>query len=223
LVEPIQGEGGYVVPPDGFLRTLRGICDEHGILLICDEVQTGVGRTGSWLAVDHEQVVPDIVVLAKALGNGLPIGAIVSSHRLMDRWESGTHGSTFGGNPVSCAAVVATLAVIERDRLMERAVSIGETMTARIQSWQEAGYGPSDLRGRGAMIGLEFLDADRRPDSERASQIKHTALESALVVLSCGTDDNVIRLIPPLTASDAELAEGLDILERAVLETGRGR
>jgi 4-aminobutyrate aminotransferase len=221
LVEPIQGEGGYVVPPDGFLRNLRRICDEHGILLICDEVQTGVARTGRWLAVDHEQVVPDIVVLAKALGNGLPIGAIVSSHRLMDRWESGTHGSTFGGNPVSCAAVVATLAVIERYRLMERAVSLGETMTARIESWQEVGYGPSDLRGRGAMIGLEFLDSDRRPDSERVSRIKHLALESGLVVLSCGTDDNVIRLLPPLTVSDAELAGGLDILESAVLETGR--
>ncbi|MGA8207435.1 MAG: aminotransferase class III-fold pyridoxal phosphate-dependent enzyme [Candidatus Dormiibacterota bacterium] len=221
LVEPIQGEGGYVVPPDGFLRNLRRICDEHGILLICDEVQTGVARTGSWLAVDHEQVVPDIVVLAKALGNGLPIGAIVSSHRLMDRWESGTHGSTFGGNPVSCAAVIATLAVIERDRLMERAVSLGETMKARIESWQEAGYGPSDLRGRGAMIGLEFLDSDQRPDSERVTRIKHTALDAGMVVLSCGTDDNVIRLLPPLTVSDAELTRGLDILESVVLETGR--
>jgi 4-aminobutyrate aminotransferase/(S)-3-amino-2-methylpropionate transaminase len=111
--------------------------------------------------------------------------------------------------------------VIERDRLMERAVSIGETMRARIESWQEAGYGPSDLRGRGAMIGLEFLDSDLRPDSERVTRIKHTALDAGMVVLSCGTDDNVIRLLPPLTVSDAELAQGLDILESVVLETGR--
>jgi 4-aminobutyrate aminotransferase len=221
LVEPIQGEGGYVVPPPGFLATLRRLCDQHGILLICDEIQTGVGRTGRWLAVDHEQVVPDIVTLAKALGNGLPVGAIVSSHQLMDRWEPGSHGSTFGGNPVAGAAVVATLKVIERDHLMERATKLGEAMRARIEGWQRAGSGPADLRGRGALIGLEFMDQEGRPDAGRVSHIKHRALDSGLVVLSCGIDDNVIRLLPPLTVSDAELLEGLDILESAVLETGR--
>ena len=221
LVEPIQGEGGYVVPPPGFLATLRRLCDQHGILLICDEIQTGVGRTGRWLAVDHEQVVPDIVTLAKALGNGLPVGAIVSSHQLMDRWEPGSHGSTFGGNPVAGAAVVATLKVIERDHLMKRATKLGEAMRARIEGWQRAGSGPSDLRGRGALIGLEFMDQEGRPDADRVSHIKHRALDSGLVVLSCGIDGNVIRLLPPLTVSDAELLEGLDILESAVLETGR--
>ncbi|HVB13404.1 MAG TPA: aminotransferase class III-fold pyridoxal phosphate-dependent enzyme [Candidatus Dormibacteraeota bacterium] len=220
LVEPIQGEGGYVVPPPGFLATLRRICDQHGILLICDEIQSGVARTGRWLAVDHEQVVPDIVTLAKALGSGLPVGAIVASHQLMDRWESGSHGSTFGGNPVVGAAVIATLQVIERDHLMERATNLGETIRARIEGWQRAGQGPSDLRGRGALIGLEFLDQEGRPDANRVSQIKHLALDQGLVLLSCGIDDNVIRLLPPLTVSDAELAQGLDILGAAVLESG---
>ncbi|MGC2191465.1 MAG: aminotransferase class III-fold pyridoxal phosphate-dependent enzyme, partial [Candidatus Dormiibacterota bacterium] len=221
LVEPIQGEGGYVVPPEGFLATLRRICDQHGILLICDEIQTGVARTGRWLAVDHEQVVPDIVTLAKALGSGLPVGAIVASHRLMDRWESGSHGSTFGGNPVAGAAVIATLKVIERDHLMERATELGQTIRSRVEAWQKAGHGPSDLRGRGALIGLEFMDHQGRPDSERVSQIKHQALDAGLVVLSCGVDDNVIRLLPPLTVSDAELGQALEILESAVVGTGR--
>jgi 4-aminobutyrate aminotransferase len=223
LVEPIQGEGGYVVPPVGFLATLRRICDRHGILLICDEIQSGVARTGRWLAVDHDQVVPDIVILAKALGSGLPVGAIVASHRLMDRWESGSHGSTFGGNPVSCAAVVATLEVIEREGLLARAEQIGEVVTAEVRGWQETGHGPSDLRGRGAMIGLEFMDEQGGPDSERVSQIRLQALEQGLVLLSCGIDDNVIRLLPPLTVSDSELAQGMEILQTAVLETGRAR
>lgn len=221
LVEPIQGEGGYVVPPAGFLATLRRICDEHGILLVCDEIQTGVARTGEWLAVDHEQVVPDIVTLAKALGSGLPVGAIVASHQLMDRWESGSHGSTFGGNPVAGAAVIATLKVIERDQLRERATDLGQVIQARVEGWRRAGHGPSDVRGRGALIGLEFMDHQGGPDRERVGQIKHLALESGLVVISCGLDDNVIRLLPPLTVSDAELTQGLDILGAAVMETGR--
>jgi len=223
LVEPIQGEGGYVVPPQGFLSTLRRICDQHGILLICDEVQTGVARTGRWLAVNHEPVVPDIVTLAKALGSGLPVGAIVASHELMDHWESGSHGSTFGGNPVAGAAVIATLDVIERDGLMARAEQIGAVVNARVRQWQRAGHGPSDLRGRGAMIGMEFMDEQGRPDSVRVSEIKHGALAAGLVLLSCGIDDNVIRLLPPLTVSDADLSQGLDILESAVMKPGMRR
>ena len=153
--------------------------------------------------------------------SALPVGAIVSSHQLMDRWESGSHGSTFGGNPVAGAAVIATLKVIERDHLMERATELGQTIRRRVEAWQQAGHGPSDLRGRGALIGLEFMDHQGRPDAERVSQIKHQALDSGLVVLSCGVDDNVIRLLPPLTVSDAELGQALDILESAVMGTGR--
>ncbi|MGH7610788.1 MAG: aspartate aminotransferase family protein [Candidatus Dormibacteria bacterium] len=222
LVEPVQGEGGYVVPPAGFLRRLREICDQHGILLICDEVQTGVGRTGRWLAADHEGVVPDIVTLAKSLGSGLPIGAIVASSELMGGWRPGSHGSTFGGNAVSCAAVVATLEVIEKEGLLARAAEIGERVVARARSWGGQGRGPADVRHLGAMVGLEFCHPGGSPDPERVSAIKHRALEAGLVVLSCGLDDNVIRLIPPLTVSDEDLERGLEILEESTLEAGSG-
>lgn len=220
LVEPIQGEGGYIVPPTGFLSTLRQVCDRHGIVLIFDEVQTGVGHTGRWLASEHEGVVPDVVILAKALGSGLPIAAIVARHDLMDRWPSGTHGSTFGGNAISCAAVIATIDVIERDGLLQRATVIGDRIADRARQWQRQVGGPADVRGRGAMIGLEFLDSAGMPDAERVDEIRTACLDQGLLILGCGIDDNVIRLIPPLTLSDQELEQGLQVLESAVLQGG---
>jgi 4-aminobutyrate aminotransferase len=220
LVEPIQGEGGYIVPPAGFLSTLRRICDQHGILLIFDEVQSGVGRTGRWLASDHEGVVPDVITLAKALGNGLPIGAIVARAEVMAAWPSGSHGSTFGGNAVSCAAVVATLNVIERDGLLQRAEEIGNKISQRARGWQNKVGGPADVRGRGLMIGLEFMDSAGLPDAERVDEIRSACLDRGLLLLACGTDHNVIRLIPPLTLSDAETEQALEILEAAVLQGG---
>ncbi len=219
LVEPIQGEGGYVVPPQGFLRNLRRICDQHGILLICDEVQSGMGRTGRWFAFEHEAVVPDIVTVAKALGSGLPIGAIVASPAVMRSWDPGSHGTTFGGNAVSCAAAVATIDVIRRDGLLARADAIGARIQEQARGWQQQGE-VADVRGRGAMVGLEFMDSTGRPDAERVDQIKADCREQGMVVLSCGVDDNVIRLIPPLTLSDSELDQGLGILGEAV-STGR--
>ncbi len=220
LVEPIQGEGGYIVPPKGFLANLRRICDRHGILLICDEVQSGVARTGKWLAVDHDGVVPDVVLLAKALGSGLPLGAIVASHELMGRWPAGAHGSTFGGNPISCAAAVATLEVIERQGLLQRATDLGDRIQAAARRWQGEVGGPRDVRGRGLMIGLEFLDSTGQPDAERVEEIRSVCLSQGLLLLSCGIDDNVIRLIPPLTLSDQELALALEVMEGAVLRGG---
>ncbi|MHB1639741.1 MAG: aspartate aminotransferase family protein [Candidatus Dormibacteria bacterium] len=220
LVEPIQGEGGYIVPPPGFLATLRQICDRHGIVLIFDEVQTGVGHTGRWLASDHEGVVPDVVTLAKALGSGLPIGAIVARHDLMDKWPAGTHGSTFGGNAIACAAAIATIEVIQRDGLLQRATEIGDKIMSRAHAWQQRVGGPADVRGRGAMVGLEFMDSAGLPDAERVDAIRAACLQSGLLVLGCGIDDNVIRLIPPLTLSDSEVEQGLQILEQAVLQGG---
>ena len=216
VVEPIQGEGGYIVPPAGFLATLRRLCDEHGILLIADEVQTGMGRTGRWFAVEHEAVTPDILIVAKALGNGLPIGAVVASARVMGAWDPGSHGSTFGGNPVACAAAVAVIDTIERDGLLDRATVIGERIRERAAGWRAAGHGPADVRGRGAMVGLEFLDAAGRPQTERVSRLRAHCQREGMVILSCGLDDNVVRLIPPLTLSDAELDQGLGVLEAAV-------
>jgi 4-aminobutyrate aminotransferase len=216
LVEPIQGEGGYVVPPKGFLATLRSICDRHGILLIADEVQSGVARTGKWLAIDHDGVVPDVLLLAKALASGLPLGAIVASRQLMDRWPAGAHGTTFGGNPISCAAAIATLDVIERENLRDRAAELGDRIQAAARGWQEKVGGPSDVRGRGLMIGLEFLDSAGLPDAERVEEIRAACLRRGLLLLSCGLDDNVIRLIPPLTLSDGELGEALELMESAI-------
>lgn len=219
LVEPIQGDGGYVVPPPGFLSTLRRICDENGIVLVFDEAQSGVGRTGLMLASEHEGVVADIVTLAKALGNGMPISALVTRREMMDAWPPGSHGSTFGGNAVSCAAVVATLDVIERDGLMRRATEIGEGIFARAYDWQRHDPGLADVRGRGTMVGLEFLDPSGLPDAKRVAAIREMCLEQGLIVLSCGLDDNVIRLIPPLILDDHELARGLEILEEAVYQS----
>ncbi len=219
LVEPIQGEGGYVVPPAGFLGRLRRLCDEHGILLIADEVQTGMGRTGRWFAVDHEGIVPDILITAKSLGNGLPIGAIVARAELMGVWDPGAHGSTFGGNAVACAAAIAVIDTIERDGLLERATQLGERCRAAAREWQAAGTGPADVRGVGAMVGLEFQDREGRSETDRVGRIRAACLDGGVIVLSCGLDDNVIRLIPPLTMTDAELESGLAVLGAAIEAT----
>ncbi len=219
LVEPIQGEGGYVVPPAGFLGTLRRLCDQHGILLIADEVQSGMGRTGRWFAVDHEQVVPDVLITAKALGNGLPIGAIVARRELMGAWDPGAHGTTFGGNAVACAAAIAVIDTIEREGLLARATAIGARSQAAARGWQAAGGGPAEVRGVGAMIGLEFRDDAGRPQTERVARIRAACLEAGVIVLGCGIHDNVIRLIPPLVISDADLDHGLSVLGQAVQAT----
>ncbi|HVA22029.1 MAG TPA: aminotransferase class III-fold pyridoxal phosphate-dependent enzyme [Candidatus Micrarchaeia archaeon] len=221
LVEPIQGEGGYIVPPAGFLAMLRRVCDRHGILLVCDEVQSGMGRTGRWFAVDHEQVVPDILITAKALGNGLPIGAIVARSELMGVWDPGAHGTTFGGNAVACAAAIAVVDTIEKEGLLSRATAIGERCRSQAETWQAEGSGPADVRGRGAMVGLEFRDAAGGPDADRVADIRAACLQAGVIILSCGLHDNVVRLIPPLVITDAELDRGLEVLATAVRATRR--
>jgi len=219
VVEPIQGEGGYVVPPDGFLGTLREICDRHGILLVADEVQTGFGRSGRMFAVEHSAVVPDIMCVAKGLGNGLPIGGIVAKASLMSRWHPGEHGSTYGGNPVACAAAAAVIETLRTERLPERAASLGERILERARGWRAGHPRLGDVRGRGFMIGLEFMDGGR-PAPELTQRIIHAAAKRDLLVLSCGLDENVIRLIPPLTIPEDELEQGLDILEASLAAAG---
>ena len=216
IVEPLLGEGGYVIPTAEFLLTLRRICDENGILLIADEVQTGVGRTGRWFAVDHFGVVPDLMTVAKALGNGLPIGALVGSNRVMSAWHPGEHGTTFGGNPIACAAAVAVLETIEKEHLLERATGLGARALERMRAWQSWHPSIREVRGLGLWIGVEFREADGRPRPDLVSSIRRRAVDDGLLLLSCGIDDNVIRMIPPLTITDAELDEGLGIFEAAV-------
>lgn len=208
VVEPVLGEGGYLVAPTDWLAGLRQRCDEHGILLIFDEVQCGMGRTGRPFAAETTGVTPDVVLFAKGVASGLPLGGLIASAELMARWPNGAHGSTFGGNPVSCAAAVATVQVLLDERLCERATEIGDRAQGRLRSIDVASI--VEVRGIGAMIGLELRDEGTTRDVQRR------CLDAGVLVLTCGPDGNVIRLIPPLTISDDELDLGLDVLEDAL-------
>jgi len=216
LVEPVLGEGGYVVPPASFLRGLREICDEHAILLIMDEVQSGFGRTGRFFALEHFGVVPDILVMAKGLASGLPLSGIAARRELMDRWQKGAHGGTYGGNVVACAAAEATIQVLQ-DGVVENAARLGEKLLARLKALQERYPGLGDVRGLGLMVGVEFVvPGGRTPDTDRAKAVQRSCVEEGLLLLTCGTENNVIRWIPPLIIGDQELEEALGIFERAL-------
>jgi 4-aminobutyrate aminotransferase len=217
IVEPVQGEGGYVVPPATFMPMLRRICDEHGILLVADEVQSGFGRTGRMFAVEHTRVEPDIMCLAKALGNGMTIAAMVAGHRVMSAFHEGDHGTTYGGNAVACAAAVAVIETMTRDHIPERADRLGRHVMERAGAWQAATPALADVRGLGLMIGLEFMQGGT-PATRLVERISTNALARGLLLLSCGIDGNVIRLIPPLTIPEDELDAGLDIIEAALRE-----
>lgn len=221
IVEPLQGEGGFVVPPPTFLPRLREICDEHGILLICDEVQSGFGRTGRFFCVDHTGVHPDIMCVAKAFGNGLPIAGIVARHSVMSTWHAGEHGSTYGGNAVACAAAVAVIDTLRSERLPERAAMLGKRVMTRLQRWKDEIDEVGDVRGLGLMIGIEMMRGDN-PAADVAHNVQRRCVERDLLILTCGIDDNVIRLLPPLTITEDELDKGLDILEECLhAEVGR--
>ena len=217
IVEPVQGEGGYVVPPASFMPMLRRVCDEHGILLVADEVQSGFGRTGRMFAVDHWGVEPDIMCVAKALGNGMPIAAIIACHNVMRAWHEGEHGTTYGGNAVACAAAIAVIETLIRDHIPERATRLGRHVMERVRTLQAQVPALADVRGLGLMIGLEFMQGGK-PAPGLVDRISSNALARDLLLLSCGIDGNVIRLIPPLTIPEAELDAGLDIFEAAVRE-----
>ncbi len=218
MVEPILGEGGYVVPPARFMPRLREICDEHGILLVADEVQSGLARTGKMFAVDHVGVLPDIMCVAKALGNGMPVAAIVAKRELMARWERGEHGTTYGGNAVACSAAIAVIDTIVRDNLCERSARLGKRVMEQLASWRPLFPEIIDIRGRGLMIGIEFM-RDGKPAGELVDAIQKRALELGVLLLTCGVEHNVVRLIPPITTSETDLERGLDMLQTAIKET----
>jgi len=218
VVEPVLGEAGFVVPPAGFLPELRAICDAHGILLVVDEVQTGFARTGKLFAVEHSGVRPDVMTLAKALGNGLPIAAFLARGELMRAWSPGDHGTTFGGNPVACAAAVEVLHVIARDGLCDRAARLGAATMERLRGWQQWAPLLHEVRGLGLMIGVEMREPDGSAARQACKAWRLAALRRGLLVLGSGTEENVMRLIPPLTIPEAELEKGLDILEEALRE-----
>ena len=216
IVEPVLGEGGYIEPPEGFLRGLRSLTQEHGILLIFDEVQSGFGRTGKMFAAEHSGVVPDILVMAKAIANGFPLSAIIARKELMDKWPPGSHGSTFGGNPVSCAAALATLRVIRRDRLVEQAAETGAYMRERLEELKAKHPIIGDVRGRGLMLGVEFVYPDGSPNGEAVHDLADLCFEDKLLFYSAGIYKQVVRFIVPLNISRADLDKGLDIFARNV-------
>ena len=220
LVEPVLGEGGYVVPPAGFLPRLRQIADRHGILLIADEIQTGMGRTGRLFAVEHTGVRPDIMTIAKGIASGLPLSGIIAREELLARWAPGAHGGTYGGNVVTCAAANATLDVIETEGLVANAEARGAQLIAGLRRIQGRHRSVGDVRGLGCMIGLEFVRPDdgdgRTPDPAMAKAVIASALERRLIVLSAGTWGQVVRLIPPLVTTEAEVDEALGIMAEAL-------
>jgi 4-aminobutyrate aminotransferase len=215
LVEPIQGEGGYVIPPFNFFERLRKIADKHGILLIIDEVQTGFARTGKMFAIEYAGIEPDIMLMAKGIAGGMPLSAFISRKELTSKWKPGRHGSTFGGNPVSCAAALASIEVIESERLADRAAAQGKRMLNRL-SKLTSHKNVADVRGLGLMIGIEFEDEQGQPEHDVCERVANLCIQNKLLVLTCGTHGHVLRLIPPLNMSDEEADKGMDILEKAI-------
>ena len=222
LVEPVQGEGGYIFPPRSWLQALRNICDEHGILLIFDEVQAGFGRTGEWFAADLYDVEPDVVCMAKGIANGFRLSALGARREIMGRWGAASHGTTYGGNPMACAAALATLDVIREEGLLENARRKGDYMMGVLRDLQGESSIVGEVRGAGLMIAVEFVkpDTDREPHTEAVRRILDRCLQDGLLMYPCGHWTQTIRLIPPLTIDRPQVDEGLDIFRRAVLAEG---
>ncbi len=216
VIEPVLGEGGYVVPPKTFLPRLRQICDQHGILMIADEVQSGFGRTGRWFAIDHSGTIPDIVIMAKGMASGMPLSGLAASHELMEKWVPGSHGGTYGGNAVACAAAIATIQVMREEGLIQNAVKMGQVLKAGLGQLQEEFPEIGDVRGLGLMVATEFSRPDGQTWPERASGVAQAAYRAGLMLLTCGTDGNVIRWIPPLVVDQAQIQEALDIFAEAL-------
>ncbi len=218
IVEPVQGEGGFVPAPPGYLRGLREICDREGIVLIFDEVQTGFCRTGRWAAYEHFGVIPDLSTWAKSMGGGLPIGAVVGRAEVMDGAEPGTIGGTYGGNPVACASALATIRIMEDLDLNARATQIGQEIRRRFEALASRCAAVGEVRGLGAMMAMELVEEDsRQPAGPLAGQVARDCLEEGVLVITAGPAGNVIRILSPLVITDEELDRGLSVIEDAVL------
>lgn len=216
VIEPVLGEGGYVPAPAGYLRRLRELCDRHGILLVFDEIQTGFGRTGKLFACEHSGVVPDILVLAKAIASGMPLGAIISRRSLTQRWPTGTHGSTYGGNPIACAAALASLRVIQQENLPQRAAETGAYLQERLRAVQQKHPIIGEVRGLGLMVGVEFVNGDGSPNGAAVTKVVQYCREDHLLFSVCGAHRQVVRFMTPLNIGREDLDRGLEIFERAV-------
>jgi len=218
IVEPVQGEGGFNVAPSDFLQALRRICDEHGIVMIADEVQGGMARTGRMFSIEHSGVVPDLISMAKGLGGGLPLSAVTGRAPIMDAAHPGGLGGTYGGNPLGIAAAHAVLDVIEAEGLCARAALVGARVRARLEALAQAAPCIGDVRGLGMMVAFELVKDKRtkEPDAALTASILAQAEQRGLILLSCGVDANVVRLLAPLTIPDAVLEEGLEMLAESI-------
>ena len=214
IIEPVQGEGGFTVAPPEFLQRLRSLCDTHGILMVCDEVQTGAGRTGTWFAVEQSGVAPDLITMAKSMAGGFPLSAVIGRAEVMDAAAPGGLGGTYAGSPVACAAALAVLDVFDKENLLQRSRDVGERLSAALKAMAVSHACIGDVRGMGAMVAIElFKNGDvKQPDADLAKRITAEATSRGLILLTCGTYGNVIRILVPLTASDALLDEGLAIM-----------
>lgn len=221
IVEPVQGEGGYIPAPTEFLQQLREICDQHNIVLIADEIQTGVGRTGRMFAMEHSGVVPDLTTMAKGLGGGMTISAVVGRADILDSVPAGGLGSTYAGHPMACVASLAVLDVVEEEQLCARSEAIGERLRTRLNDLKSRVPEIAEVRGLGAMTGVEFFH-DGQPAPQIANALKAEAFKQGLLLLTCGSYGNVLRIMLPLTVSNALVDEGLDIIERALLQVTAG-
>lgn len=220
LIEPVLGEGGYVPPPAAFMKSLRELCTRHGILLIFDEVQSGFGRTGKWFALEHFDVVPDIMTVAKGIASGLPLSGVFSSLDLMKKWPTGSHGGTYGGNAVAMAAGVATIQAMKEEKMLENAATRGLQLMTGLRKLQEEYPQIGDVRGLGLMIGTEFeVDGKYQKAKQLVKDVIHAAEERGLLLLSCGTYDSTIRWIPPLNVTEAQVNDALSIFSEALKTT----
>jgi 4-aminobutyrate aminotransferase/(S)-3-amino-2-methylpropionate transaminase len=218
VFEPVQGEGGFIPAPRDFVQGLRDLCDQHGIVFVCDEVQTGFARTGRFFAIEHFGVEPDLITVAKSIAMGIPLSGVLGKADIMDAPRSGGVGGTYVGNPVAQAAALAVLDVIEEEGLVDRSAAIGETMRARMESWRERWTQVGDVRGLGAMLAIELVTEGTTPAPELASRVIEAALERGLLLLKAGVAGNCIRVLVPLVISDAELDEALGVWEDALAD-----
>jgi 4-aminobutyrate aminotransferase/(S)-3-amino-2-methylpropionate transaminase len=220
IIEPVQGEGGFYIAPPEFLRSLRALCDSHGIVLVADEIQSGFARTGRMFAFEYSGVEPDLMTVAKSIAGGLPLSAVVGKAQIMDAPPPGGLGGTYAGSPLACAAALAVLDVIAEEQLVERSRVLGTQLMARLKALQAKCPAIGEVRGLGSMVAIELVKNRRadQPDAELTRALVQAAATRGLVILSCGVYGNVIRLLAPLTISDALLNEGLDLLEAALAD-----
>ncbi len=218
IVEPVQGEGGFIVPPPNYLRTLQDLCRKHGIVFIADEVQSGIGRTGKWFASEHFGIEPDLITAAKSIGGGLPLAAVIGRAEIMDAPAEGSLGSTFAGNPLSCVAALAALETIEKDGLLSRSTAIGKRFESRARGWQTKWDLVGDVRGLGGMCAIELVrnTSTREPADTETKQIARFCYEHGLITITAGTYNNVMRILVPLVITDEQFDEGLDVIEAAL-------